>query len=151
MAKVFVVYQSKWGNTKIVAEKIAEGLKTSGMETDIAALKEIKTDRIPEFDAILIGTPNHVGGATGGVKKFINGLSKLQLEGKGIGFFDTYLGKDFEKAVKKMEKQAADTLSGMKILAPGLSIRVDGMKGPITEGELQKCEEFAAKIVAALQ
>jgi len=151
LAKVLVVYQSKWGNTKTVAGKIAEGLnQTPGIETTVSSLNEVDTDRIVESDAILIGSPNHIGKATGHIKKFISRLEKLQLDAKGIAFFDTYLGKDYEKAVKKMEKQAADTLSGVKMLAPGLSIRVEGMKGPIAEGELQKCADFGAKIAARL-
>jgi len=149
LTKVLVVYQSKWGNTKIVAEKIVEGLNQApGIETIISALKEIETDRIVGSDAILIGSPNHIGRATGGVKKFISQLGKLHLKAKGIAFFDTYLGKDYKKAVKKMEKQADETLKGIELLAPGLSIRVEGMKGPIAGGELQKCADFAAKIVA---
>jgi hypothetical protein len=38
----------------------------------------------------------------------------------------------------------------MKMAAPGLSIKVEGMKGPIAEGELSKCEEFGAKIASQL-
>lgn len=151
MAKVFVIYHTKWGNTRTVAEKIAESLKSAGIESILGTVKDTDPGKFLEADAILVGAPNHVGRAPGSVKKFIHGLSKLKLNAKGIGFFDTYLGKDFEKAVKKMEKQASDALSGMKILAPGLSIRVDGMKGPITDGEIPKCEAFAKKIAAALQ
>lgn len=151
MAKVLVVYQSKWGNTKIVAEKIAEGLnKAPGIESAVGTVKEVKTDRLVDSDAILIGSPNHFGQATGGTKKFISRLAKLQLNAKGIAFFDTFLGKDYEKGVKKMEKHAAATLAEMEILAPGLSIRVEGMKGPIAEGELPKCADFGAKIAARL-
>ena len=36
MAKVIIVYESKWGNTKIAAEAIAEGMKeVSGTETTV--------------------------------------------------------------------------------------------------------------------
>jgi len=40
---------------------------------------------------------------------------------------------------------------GLKLVVPGLSIKVDGMKGPITEGELSKCKEFGAKIATQLK
>jgi hypothetical protein len=65
--------------------------------------------------------------------------------------FDTYLGTDFEKAVKKMEKRINEKVSGSKQLAPGLSIKVQGMKGPILEGELPKCKEFGNKIATQLK
>jgi len=38
----------------------------------------------------------------------------------------------------------------MKMVAPGLSIKVEGMKGPITEGEPPKCKEFGIKIATQL-
>jgi flavorubredoxin len=151
LGKVLVVYESKWGNTKMVAETIAEGItKAPGVETTINSLKDVKTQRLTEFDAILIGSPNHMGKATGGIRRFINQLSKLQLEGKYIAFFDTYLGGDYEKAVKKMERQATDKLSGLELVVPSLSIRVKGMQGPIADGELPKCKEFGANLITKL-
>jgi len=39
--------------------------------------------------------------------------------------------KDFEKAVKKMEKRMSERVPGLKLITSGLSIRVDGMKGPM--------------------
>ena len=152
MAKVIVVYESKYGNTKLVAEKIIEGMReVSGVETVLAELKEVDLSQLVGFDAILVGSPNHIGGATRSIKKFIDALGKLNLEGKLAAVFDTYLGGDFEKAVKKMEKQISEKAPGLRLAAPGLSIRVEGMKGPITEGELPKCKEFGVKIATQLK
>jgi len=152
LAKVIVVYESKYGNTKLVAEKIIEGMReVSGVETVLAELKEVDSSQLVGFDAILVGSPNHIGGATRSIKKFIDALGKLNLEGKLAAVFDTYLGGDFEKAVKKMEKQISEKAPGLRLAAPGLSIRVEGMKGPITEGELPKCKEFGVKIATQLK
>ena len=152
MAKVIVVYESKYGNTKLVAEKITEGMRgVAGIETVLAELKEVNLSQLVGFDAILVGSPNHIGGATRSIRKFIDALGKLNLEGNLAAVFDTYLGGDFEKAVKKMEKQISEKAPGLKLAAPGLSIRVEGMKGPITEGELPKCKEFGVKIATQLK
>ena len=152
MAKVIVVYESKYGNTKLVAEKITEGMRgVAGIETVLAELKEVDLSQLVGFDAILVGSPNHIGGATRSIRKFIDALGKLNLEGNLAAVFDTYLGGDFEKAVKKMEKQISEKAPGLKLAAPGLSIRVEGMKGPITEGELPKCKEFGVKIATQLK
>jgi flavorubredoxin len=147
VAKVVVVYESKYGNTKLVAETIIESMReVSGIETVLSELKEVDLNQVREFDAILVGSPNHIGRATRSIKKFIDKLGNLNLEGKLAAVFDTYIGKDFEKAVKKMEKQISEKVPGLKLAAPGLSIRVKGMKGPIAEGELPKCKEFGTKI-----
>lgn len=151
-AKVIVVYDSKYGNTKLVAETIAAGMRqVEGMETVVSGVKEVDLNRIPDYDAILLGSPNHIGRPTRGIKKFIDKLGKLPLEGKMFAVFDTYLGKDFEKVVKKMEKRISEKVPGLKPVAPGLSIRVEGMKGPISEGELPKCREFGNKIATQMK
>jgi len=152
LAKVIVVYESKYGNTKLVAETIVEGMReVEGIETVLSELKEVDLNKIPDYDVILIGSPNHFGGPTRGVKKFIDKLGKLTLKGKLFAVFDTYLGKDFEKAVNKMEKRINEKVPGLKQMAPGLSIKVQGIKGPILEAELPKCKEFGNKIATQIK
>jgi flavorubredoxin len=147
LAKVIVVYESKYGNTKLVAETIIEGMRqVKGVEAFLSEVKEVDISKIPSYDAILVGSPNHIGGPTRGIKKFIDKLGKLNLGEKRFAVFDTYLGKDFEKAVKKMEKRINEKAPGLKMIASGLSIRVQGMEGPIAEGELPKCKEFGKKL-----
>ena len=152
MAKVIVVYESKYGNTKLVAEKIVEGVReVEGIETVLSELKEVDLNKIVNYDAILIGSPNHFGGPTRSIRKFIDKLGKLPLNGKLFAVFDTYIGKDFEKAVKKMEKRINKKVLGMKMISPGLSIKVQGMKGPIQEAELPKCKEFGKKLATQIK
>ena len=149
MAKVLLVYESKYGNIKLVAETIAEGItEVSDNQITIYELKEIELKQPPDFDLVLIGSPNHMGGPTGRIKKFINGLGRLDVKGKCAAVFDTYMATDYEKAVKKMEKQINEKVPEFRLLKPGLSIRVEGMKGPITEGELPKCKDFGGTIVS---
>jgi len=152
MVKVFVVYDTKYGNTKLVAEKIVEGLReVEGMETAISDVEEIDPERVADCDAILIGAPNHIGRPSRTIRKFIDKLGKLDLKAKWVAVFDTYLGGDFEKAVKKMEKRISEKVPSLKLITSGLSIRVDGMKGPVVEGEFPKCKEFGKKIATHLK
>jgi len=144
---VIVVYESKYGNTKLVAESIIAGMnEIEKMETILKEVKDVEPEEIRGYDVILVGSPNHFGGPTRAIKKFIDKLGKLGLEGKMGAVFDTYLEKDFEKAVKKMEKRISEKVPGLKLITPGLSIRVQELKGPIAEGELPKCKEFGNKI-----
>jgi len=152
MVKVIVVYESKYGNTKLVAETIIRGMnEVGGIEASLSELKEVDLNKICNYDAILIGSPNHMGGPARGIKGFIDKLGKLQLKGKMFAVFDTYLGKDFEKAVKKMEKQIDEKVPGMKQIALGLSIKVQWMKGPIPQSEFPRCREFGKKIATQLR
>jgi flavodoxin len=152
VAKVIVVYESIFGNTKAVAESIIGGMtEVSGVEATLSKPRGVDLKQLVEYDAILVGSPNHMGGATRGIRKFIDKLRKINLEGKLAAVFDTYGGGDFEKAVKKMEKQIGERAPGLKLAAPGLSIRVEGLRGPIAEGELPKCKEFGLKIANQLK
>lgn len=149
MVKIFVVYDTKYGNTKLVAEKIVEGIREiEGIETSISDVEKVDLQMVAGYDAILIGGPAHFGGPTRTINRFIDKLGSLQLEAKWAAVFDTYLKDDFEMAVKKMETRINKKIPRVKLILPGLSIQVKGMKGPIAEGELPKCVEFG-KIIAA--
>jgi len=151
MARVYVVYDTKHGNTKLVAEKIAEGMReVKGIEVEVSDAKDVNLEKMADSDAILIGAPNHIGSPSRAIVKFIDRLGKLELKAKGFAAFDTYLARDFEKAVKKMEKKIDEKLPNLKLLAPGLSVRVVGMTGPVAEGEFTKCLDFGKKIAAQL-
>jgi len=151
MPKAIVIYESVFGNTKRAAETIIEGMKEAGVSATLGTPKEFDENQLTDFDAIIIGSPNHMGGATRGIKKFIDRLGKLKPEGKLVTVFDTYAGREYEKAVKKMENQLSEKALGLKLISPGLSIMVEGVRGPIAEGELPKCKEFGVIIANQLK
>ena len=152
MVKVLVVYDTKHGNTRLVAENIADGLReVEGITAAISDVEKVDVENLPHFDAILIGSPNHFGGPARGIRTFIDKLGKLDMVGKWVAVFDTYLGGDFNKAVRKIEDRIGEKVPSLKLIASGLSIRVEGMKGPISEGELPKSVNFGKKIANQLK
>ena len=147
MVKVLVVYDTKHGNTKLVAESIVDGLEgAGGIEAVVRDVEGLKLHDFPDFDAVLIGSPNHWGGPVRGINRFIDRLGGLETSGKKAAVFDTYLGGDFNKAVSKMEARIKSKAPGLELLSPGLSVKVEGMKGPIADGELPRCREFGERI-----
>lgn len=148
--KIIVIYESKYGNTEIVAENIVEGIRQKGVEIVLKELQEVDLNNVLEYDAVLIGTPNHFGRPTRNINQFIDNLGKVDLKGNQIAVFDTYMGKDYGKAVKKMEKRISEKAPDLKLVSSGLSIRVQGMKGPILEEEIPKCTEFGNRIASQL-
>jgi flavorubredoxin len=143
---VVVIYDSKYGNTKQVAEEIIAGIKdVLDMEAIVSEVRQINFDDVIAADAILIGSPNHFGKATRSIRKFIDELGKININRVPVAVFDTYIGSDYEKAVKKMEQQLEEKVLAMKVITPGLSIKVRGARGPIAEEELLKCRQFGVK------
>ncbi len=149
MAKAVVVYESKYGNTKTVAEAIAEGLREGGVgDVHVLHVGAATPSELAAYDAIILGSPNHVGGATRTIKKLISSLGALS--GKLIAVFDTYMGKDVDKAVNKMLTQLNEKAPGLEVITPGLSVLVTGMKGPIADGELERSKAFGGTLAARL-
>ncbi len=50
-----------------------------------------------------------------------------------------------------MEKRINEKVPRLKLIVPGLSIKVADMKGPIVDGELPKCKEFGKQIANKLK
>ncbi|MHA1239733.1 MAG: flavodoxin family protein [Promethearchaeota archaeon] len=145
--KVLIVFDTKHGNTQQVAELIADGINSvEGNETEVVNVKDFEVSENKTYDLILIGSPNHVGSHVKSIKKFIKNLANANVKASSFAAFDTYMSKDFEKAVKKMEKQINENLPNSTMALPGLSIKVGGMKGPIVEEDLSKCKEFGIKL-----
>ncbi|MFC2078566.1 flavodoxin family protein [Candidatus Bipolaricaulota bacterium] len=149
MAKAVVIYESKYGNTKTVAESIAEGIREGGVgDALVLHVGAVNLADLSTYDVLVIGSPNHVGGATRSVKKLINSLSGLS--GKLVAAFDTYMGSDVDKAVNKMIKQLKAKAPGLEVISPGLSVLVSGMKGSIADGEVEKSKTFGGTIATRL-
>ena len=154
MVKVFVVYDTKYGNTKLAAENILEGIREfGGIETAIGYVKEIDIGKVADSDAIVLGAPNHMGRPSRTMKKFIDRLAELDLKAKNVAVFGTYSGRvrPMDRAVKKLEKMVEKKLPNLNQISPGLSIKVNGIPGPIVEGELPKCVDFGKKIAGQIR
>ena len=154
MTKVFIAYDSKYGNTKLAAESILEGIRGfGGIETAIGYVKEMEIAKITDFDPIIWGAPNHMGRPSRTMKKFVEKLAELDMKAKNVTVFGTYSGSErpVDRAVKKLEKMVENKLPKLNLILPGLSIRVKGIQGPLVEGELPKCVDFGKKIAVQLK
>lgn len=150
--RVFIIYDSKYGNTKRVAKAIAGGLLEVGIECDIGHAKEVDLQKITEYDALIFGAPNHMGKPSRTIMQCVNRLADIELHATYASAFDTYFMREryFEKAMKKLEKHINNKLPKLKMVTPGLSIKVNGVSGPIAEGELPKAKAFGQKIANQL-
>ena len=154
LAKVFVIYDTKYGNTKLAAESILDGIRAAeGIETAIGYVKEIDAEKVAEYDAIVLGAPNHMGRPSRIMKNFVDRLAELDLKARNVAVFGTYAGRvrDVDRAVKKLEKMVNTKLPKLNVVSPTLSVRVNGVTGPVVEGELPKCVAFGENVAHQLQ
>ena len=143
MKKAIIVYESVYGNTEQVAIAIAEGIHQSGeVECKVTKPSGIHTDELNEYDAILLGCPNHNQEPAQNLLKFIDRAHIVPLDGKIGAAFDTYTGGNKGIAVSKLEDIIRERLTGIELVMDGLSSKVDDRKGPLVEGEVDAAQEF---------
>jgi NAD(P)H dehydrogenase (quinone) len=67
MAKGIVVYYSRSGNTKKMAQVIAEGMNEAQLPTECKSVEKVKADELRGYDAIVVGSPTYYGQMDGKV------------------------------------------------------------------------------------
>ncbi len=91
MKKVLIAYDSRTGNTKQMAEFIAEGVRISGHETELQKITAIKNEKaLQGYDAYVFGCPTYHRDMTNGMKTFLFLVQKAGLEGKAGGAFGSH-------------------------------------------------------------
>ncbi|UVJ41273.1 flavodoxin domain-containing protein [Arthrobacter sp. CJ23] len=63
MMHAVVVYESMYGNTRQVAEAIAQGLGASGTAKAVS-VAEVAEDDVAQCDLLVVGGPTHVHGTS---------------------------------------------------------------------------------------
>jgi len=72
MSKALVIYYSRTGNTKRMAESVAEGIKKEGLEVALKEVKDVQTDELLKYEAIVIGSPTYYGTMAAEIKKMLD-------------------------------------------------------------------------------
>jgi flavodoxin len=119
--KTLVVYYSRTGNTKYVAEKIAENLASEicevidkksrkgrlgfvrgGYESMRKKLTEIEVSKtVDDYDLLILGSPVWADGITPAIRTFIH---QNNLSNKKIACFVTLKGNNPKKALDSMKE-----------------------------------------------
>ncbi len=91
MKKILVAYVSRTGNTRKMAEYIAEGVRVGGNDAELKKISEIKNEKALEgYDGYIFGCPTYHRDITSGMKTFLFLAEKANLLGKMGGAFGSY-------------------------------------------------------------
>lgn len=87
MSKMLIVYASDYGNTEKAAQAIFSGAsEIDGMEAEVKKAEDVTADDVLECDALVVGSPVHMGSPDWRVKKFIDTVcSGLWMADKVVG------------------------------------------------------------------
>ena len=91
MRKTAVVYWSGTGNTQMMAEKVAEGVRAAGAEADVYNCTEFSADLMDNYEAVAFGCPS-MGSEQLEDTEFEPVFTECEakLSGKVIGLFGSY-------------------------------------------------------------
>lgn len=81
--KVFVIYHSGYGHTKVQAEAVLAGAQSiDGVEAELIDAKEAANnlDRIDEADAMIFGSPTYMGTISAEFKAFMDASSSKWMQ-----------------------------------------------------------------------
>jgi len=155
--KGIVVYDTSYGNTKKIAETIAETLKEHGAENDLFYVKDVKKLNVNDYNFIIVGSPTRFGTMSFAIKFFFGKINNEWVN-KPFAAFDTENPENVEKSrIEKKEWSAAEKIAEklkdkkMKQMLPVLKALVFGQKGPLKEGEIKRTKEYAKEFAIKLK
>jgi len=153
-----IVYDTSYGNTKKIAETIAETLKESGMEVTLFKVNEVKKLSAKDYNLLVLGSPTKFGTMTFAMKWFLGKVKSEEWMNKPFAAFDTENPENIEQSqLQNKEWSAAEKIAEklkekkMNQLAPVLKALVLGQKGPLVEGEINRAREYASELASKLK
>ncbi|UCG82844.1 MAG: hypothetical protein JSW38_11780 [Dehalococcoidia bacterium] len=158
--KGLVLFRSHYGNTKQVADGMAQKFTSMGHEAIVQDIRQ-KLPDLQDLDFIMVGSPTRFARADGKAMSVLKKLSKKGFTEKPLAIFDTYgpvpknpveLEKNrkwlYPGAAGKMLKLAQE--QRLNVYTETLRCEVLGAKGPLVEGQLEKAAAFAEEFLSRM-
>jgi len=143
MPKAIIIYDSRTGNTGIVAKAIEEGMTEAGIEVLSKRTVSATAGDLRDGDVVILGSPTYHRDMIGSMKTFLFEMEKADLKGKVGAAFGSY-GWSGESV-----QMLTDTLKhifGMNVIEPGLKV----LRRPDESG-LKQCREFGKRIAEKIR
>lgn len=159
-----ILYDSMYGNTENIAQAIGG---TFGPQDDIAMLRvgDVKPDHFTGLNLLIVGSPTQRFRPTIAISNLLKGIPQNSLKGVKVAAFDTRLtwseisktpvlaffvklSGDNAYAARSMTNSLKK--KGGELIVPPEGFFVEGMKGPLIQGELERAAVWAKRIIAEM-
>jgi Flavodoxin domain len=167
--RALVVYESMFGNTRTIAEAIAEGLAAGGGgEVEAVEVGDAPSD-IDGIDLVVVGGPTHAFSMSragtresalketdqplvssgAGIREWLDRLGRTGAGGCGATF-DTKVAKPRLPGSAAAAAEKRLRRLGLRIVTPAETFLVDGMTGPLIEGEPERARRWGMQLEVGL-
>jgi multimeric flavodoxin WrbA len=147
MGTVLIVYHSLGGNTKKMAEAIAQGAQeVEGTAVTVKTGLEAGVDDLLGCDAVALGSPDYFSYMAGGLKDFLDRTyypTQGKVAGKPAGIFASAGGPP-GKVLAVLEQ----ALQWFKLRPVGEPV---GSSGGVSAGALAACRELGRQLAGAAE
>lgn len=147
--KVLVAYYSRSGNTKKMAQGVAEGVKQAGADVDLKDISDMNVDDMLQYDALIFGSPTYYGLMAAEMKKVLDDSVKFhgKLSGKVGGAFTSAGGIGGGAETTIVSILEALLIHGMIVIGEAGNFHY----GPVAIGApddnvLEACTKYGLKI-----
>jgi flavodoxin len=159
---ILVVYYSKYGNTKRIAQSIADTLKQSG-SARLVNIEQLSANDLRDASLVVVGSPTHYQAVPKSVRSVIKTLPKHSMRGKWVATYDTSM-KMWEPIMMLTASHGLMSrlrkLGGKRLLKPESFLvttrdtsgedAVNNEIDLLINGELRRVEEWAKDILSRM-
>jgi len=155
--KAMVVYDSVHGNTRQVAETVAEALRVAA-DVETREVTEVEPGQLTGLDVLIVGAPTHAFQPTAAARAFLKRIPPGALRGARVAAFDTRISEEdvgsgvFSFFVKFFGYAAEPIAARLKRKGGDLTLPPEGFfvlesEGPLKAGELERAANWARPMV----
>jgi flavodoxin I len=143
MSKAIIIYDSRSGNTGMMARAIEEGMEEAGIEIISKRAINATAEDLEDVDAVVLGAPTYHKDMIQSMKTFLFEMEKADLKGKVGAAFGSYgwSGESVQMMIDTMKH-----IFEMSVLEPGLKV----LRRP-SESGLEQCRNLGRTIVEKMK
>ena len=142
-----IVYDSQFGNTKRIAQTIADTLRAFG-QAQAVRVDPARQVSFQAVDLLIVGSPTQGFRPTLAMQSFLGDVSSQLLGSLAVACFDTrFRGRLWKSSAAPRMARQLRTM-GVEPIVPPESFFVKAMKkeGPLLDGELERAASWALGI-----
>lgn len=140
--KALIVFDSNYGNTKLIAEGIAQELAP---DAKAVAVNNLNKNDLEQMDLIIVGSPINAWRPTQSILWFIYRLNSMVRKGVKVAAFDTRVRSFISgNAAKKIANALSDI--GFMVIDKPQGFYVKGKEGPLLSGEIERARSWAKNL-----